>query len=212
MSILDMQPAKKDGLLAVRGPNYTLTSGIIRILEKLQFFSKIGTIVWPIVAIACTSGMLWQNLKIPTNMVEIMFQLMVAFYVLIILSVPLSVYLLREGSPGLFRRNDLRPPRYILALVLPYVLRTVIEIVQMIMTYQMISVKSPGQVFFWFVNHAGKVLTSSIYNAIPSFMFGTMASNFTSLLPPSSITDDRGQLNVKECEEVIARTKYAIQE
>ena len=156
----------------------TITSRLVQLLSWMHLFSKPGLIIWPIIGIGSVFDIVYMSITIPLgNIVDVINSLTMVLFVLLFASFPLTVYLLEQSGSELFSRKTLKRPICTSMMVLPFVIKGIVTIYIMVISHPFESGKSFASIIFWFINQLATLLGTTLYFAIPSFIFGVMASN-----------------------------------
>ena len=158
----------------------SFASWIVFAMRKLQFFSKVGLVIWPLIGSASMFPFFIEVLpsEWPTDIAQWINIVMFLIFFLDMAVIPASVYLLECRVPDLFKRRDLKPPLYTWFMVLPFALNTIAKVYETVVTYPSVGGQPAGEVAVWLAQQFAGLLGTSIYYAIPPFFFGVVASNF----------------------------------
>ena len=156
----------------------SFTSMLVSVMRKLQFFSKVGLVIWPLFGVSSSIFANILILKWPSDIAELIKIIMFFIYIVEMFFIPISVYLLERRVPDLFKRRNLKPPLYTWFLVLPFSLNTITHIYRMVIGYPSVADQSAGKIVAFFAVQFANLLGTSVYYAIPPFFVGVMASNF----------------------------------
>lgn len=168
-----------DDIPVCNGESRSSTSWFIILARKLQFFSKVGLVAWPLIGLGFILADILDELKKPTETITEWINLfMVLLYAIELVIVPVTMFKLERSAPTLFTKRQLRPPLNAWFMLLPAAINAISKLYLAVVTYHYVANQPTGDIVLWCAIQIGRLLGTSVYYSLPPIFFGVMVSNF----------------------------------